>query len=936
MTRLTDSLKAIGALLALVAIVVGTPIALAIAVGWPLPTTIPTAASIREALGAGGIDSTVIVKLVALVIWLAWLHVLAAFALEVVSIARRRPTVSLPGMASVQITVARLMATAALFGSVIGATRAPDPVALPRLHLIAQPNATPEVPPTAPTAPAKPRPTYVVARHDSLWSIAEHRLGDGFRWREIRDLNAGRTMPGGARFDGSSDVVQAGWVLELPADASTSPDGASSTVTVETGDSLWSIANDTAAAAVGHAPTAAERDAHWRAVVDANRSHLVDPDNPSLIYAGQEITIPDLPTTLVTADVPATSAPSTPPAEPVDEPVPLATTDTTTVVHAAPAPTEDERAPSTGRLGVAAAALAVGVTTELSRRRRRRIASASDAVPAPVPSELHDIAVAAAIDADLDLIERRDGALRALAQLLAPADLAVRPRLVQTSATRVEVLLSRPLAPATAPWRAEGGGQVWSTEEDLRVTQGCDPAPSLVTVGAVEDGRQLWFDLEAAGVVSVLGDQARDTVRSMIRELSGASAAPELVVVDDPTSDLLTESACCATWAELADDLLARARQTRDYLQANRWTSAHDVRAHSGPDDATAPVVVVVASVPDDERFDELCDIVTGGLTAISVIVLSPVLVGTVFVVDGDRLSIPSLDLTCRAQALPADAAAEIDELLTHARHGQLVMVEDATPDAPAAVDLRSVKAERPAITVRLLGEIDVVGGRRLLTPKQVAVLAYIVLHAPVPSERVEDAVWPNGTMASRKRLANTVSECRSAIGAVHLPVATDGRYTVGTGVGTDLQDFDHHMALARYAEPADKVDHLRAALELVRGPVFTYRSNDRDSYIWIDLENWLSSWELKVINAALELSEFALDLDDAETAVWAAEQGLRVSSLHSTLIEALMRALWRRGDSEAAERVYQSHAAALEDIDGDSVADSTIDLRDEIRAQSA
>ncbi len=53
---------------------------------------------------------------------------------------------------------------------------------------------------------------------ESLWSIAETRLGDGNRWAEIADLNAGNTMADGSTFR-ADGPIQPGWVLLLPADA---------------------------------------------------------------------------------------------------------------------------------------------------------------------------------------------------------------------------------------------------------------------------------------------------------------------------------------------------------------------------------------------------------------------------------------------------------------------------------------------------------------------------------------------------------------------------------------------------------------------------------------------------------------------------------------------------------------------------------------------
>ncbi|MFJ5218711.1 hypothetical protein ACIP98_28820 [Streptomyces sp. NPDC088354] len=92
---------------------------------------------------------------------------------------------------------------------------------------------------------------------ESLWSIAETRLGDGNRWEEIARLNTGATMTDGTTFR-AEDPIRPGWVLLLPDDAAT--DGArlhayggrgsaleESThqeYTVRAGDSLSQIAED--------------------------------------------------------------------------------------------------------------------------------------------------------------------------------------------------------------------------------------------------------------------------------------------------------------------------------------------------------------------------------------------------------------------------------------------------------------------------------------------------------------------------------------------------------------------------------------------------------------------------------------------------------------------------------------------------------------------
>ena len=65
--------------------------------------------------------------------------------------------------------------------------------------------------------------------------------------------------------------------------------------TVQPGDHLWRVAERTLADVWGRPPTDDEVAPYWRQVVDANRPVLADPANPDLVFAGQELTIPEPP-----------------------------------------------------------------------------------------------------------------------------------------------------------------------------------------------------------------------------------------------------------------------------------------------------------------------------------------------------------------------------------------------------------------------------------------------------------------------------------------------------------------------------------------------------------------------------------------------------------------------------------------------------------------
>lgn len=61
---------------------------------------------------------------------------------------------------------------------------------------------------------------------------------------------------------------------------------------VQPGENLWSIAASHLASEQGGQPTAQAVAPHWRALIDANRDRLPDPDNPDLVYRGLELRLP--------------------------------------------------------------------------------------------------------------------------------------------------------------------------------------------------------------------------------------------------------------------------------------------------------------------------------------------------------------------------------------------------------------------------------------------------------------------------------------------------------------------------------------------------------------------------------------------------------------------------------------------------------------------
>ena len=83
--------------------------------------------------------------------------------------------------------------------------------------------ASSSVPQSGSSASSAPTKYYIVpvppkGGTESLYDIALQTLGSGARYLEIFNLNKGRLQPNGARME-SPRTIDAGWILQLPADA---------------------------------------------------------------------------------------------------------------------------------------------------------------------------------------------------------------------------------------------------------------------------------------------------------------------------------------------------------------------------------------------------------------------------------------------------------------------------------------------------------------------------------------------------------------------------------------------------------------------------------------------------------------------------------------------------------------------------------------------
>ncbi len=111
--------RGLAVLVGLVVLVVGLPLGLAVLVGWPLPTAVPSTSEISDAIGRVGVSDWTVVKIVACVLWLAWLQLAVSVVIEAIGVMRRRDVVVMPtfgpfrGLAASLVAAITVMMTSA-------------------------------------------------------------------------------------------------------------------------------------------------------------------------------------------------------------------------------------------------------------------------------------------------------------------------------------------------------------------------------------------------------------------------------------------------------------------------------------------------------------------------------------------------------------------------------------------------------------------------------------------------------------------------------------------------------------------------------------------------------------------------------------------------------------------------------------------------------
>ena len=872
-----DILAGVGAALILLVLLTGVPAALLAVLGSPIPHTMPALSLLTHRL-----DILAVLKILSVVVWLAWLQLVVCLIAEVRAAVRNTgmpPRVPLAG--GIQPAVHRLVTAAlllfsgatALSPALSGATALSpafthQPPGVPSA-VSAGPagrsgGVSPAATPTGGRGTGQPGPgglgepggpgaptsgqgqalepahhrvqrtekIYVVQPpegryHESLWEIAQNHLGDGRRYREIFELNAGRPQPDGSKLTIAS-LIRPGWILRMPRDA---------------------------------------RGPGIRVVTLHEQAHGPGGD----MRAGHG----------------------------------------TASGHGTAVGTGDGRAAGAYPYELAAAALlAAGVLSALGRRRREqlwhRAFGRQVAVPVrPAPAAAAEMALRLA--ADEPSARMIDTSLRHLSQALAVQGRALPTVFAAHVGGHNLDLWVAPADPgAPAPWVAVGDGQVWRLP--LAVAPGLDPDqvtgtpapyPGLVSIGTDATGRVL-VDLESAqGLIAITGEPQRvqAVLAAITVELvSSRWSAPVTITLVGFGADLTVlapgQVTAVGTLAEALPALLARAELADESLAAQPW----------------APHYLISAVSPSADEREQLLTLARAGPAAAAGYVIAGDIAGATWtweITEQGRLRAGLLGLDVQAQLLPPEQHAAVVDLFRMAEQFEGVALSAPLPDAAPAGHL--IPGSAAQVDIALLGRTRV-NAPGMIEPDRLGLatelVAFLATHpGGVHPNVLAAAIWPRGVTREVRDAA--LARARDwlgtdDIGRPHLATDASGRLRLGSQVRVDWQVFCALTARAA-GGGRDEEAALEQALSLVSGPFMDGREPGR--YAWLAGDGLEYEVAARVADATHRLGQLRLAQGDPDGAMDAARAGLRLAfddellwrdlltAAHATGQEHLLRA---------------------------------------------
>lgn len=934
--------RAAGAALTLLGLLIGAPVLLAVAGRWPDPSR-------GWAVVFTPDDGSLLAVVVTVAGWLAWAVFAASVGAEVVERVSAGRLRFRPAVLRAPRALAGVLLAAILAGTLARPWSGP-PVAAPvtaAVVPVAPPPRAAEIDvdhPVPDAADPAHTTVYVVQPGDDIWSLAERTLGRGDRWPEIAALNPG--------LDPRLELAP-GQPLRLPAGPQQSadkaeplgphdapePSGTNRTVTVRRGDTLWQLAER-------HLGDP-ER---WPEIYRLNTDRIADPDE---IDIGWVLRLPPAKQVAIELE----SEPPEPSRRELDrvDSLPLPHDDRPDTEHADsgqaprshPAVLAGDSAvnPALFLLGGVGPLLAAGVCGVLGARReiqrwhrppgRRVLHPASE--PARVETALRTTADPAGLD-------RAEAALCAVGDHCRAfgADLPAL-HLVEVGPDSIDLRFTSDLPPAPAGFTATTS-RSWQlpATSTLESPRGDQPYPAVITLGTSDEGTWVLLNLDA-GSLGIRGPQpaVAGFTRALALELSATPWAGLLTVrATGEAGSLLL--ACGAvtdkpTASELVTELETVTSERAAVMPAEQPSRASGTVDSDGP--AWQPIVYIFdAGLTADHR----ARIESALKTAVGVVAILPGLPGRRTLTLSGEADRPTAvlqpdALRVTAQSLPQSTAAAIADLHETADS------TDTTPapwwdDTPSNVAILTTPAtiKEPLVpgpqgvlhpTLNLLGPIELLGAtgtpptRGLRTCMEYC--GWLLEHP-----NATGAEMAGSLMVAESSRRSTMSRLRTWLGrspenAQYLPDAYSGRIALHSAVSSDWQQLQILIA------PGINRVHprtLQTALSMVRGAPLA----DAAPGQWHWAEELRSDMAATLRDIGLVLGDHALTTGDVDLARWAAARALTTCPEDEHLLCLRIRTEHRAGNHREVERLVlriTAHARRL----GVDLDDGTVRLLQEV-----
>jgi DNA-binding SARP family transcriptional activator len=943
-TRRHTLISAAGALLTLLGLVIGVPLALWALAGSPVPASLPSLSEVVSGLTQGPIADSTIVKGIAIIGWLAWLQITLSVIVETVAWGRGLSAPNLFASGPIQPAVRRLIATAALLLSspTMAAATVPSPAVAVVQELVVVPQAAnPDLVAMVPIAfdtttaaiPHRPALKFQTVQHrDTLWDLAENHLGDAFRWPELYELNKGCIQADGGSLQ-DPNLIVTGWQLEFPADA----------VGVEP---VAAVAAPVVPETVPTTSAADEPDPMEGPDTEVAPTNTATPATTAAVAAPEPAATP----TTLNQNAATSSAPERGDRSSVTEP-----------------PNDVERSETSRALvflvggGLLAASIVVLINRLRSIRTRNR------RTPKPLSDQLQRTELQLRHGADVEGASRLDLALRALATGLRSQDgPPISVMAVRLLDGDIDVLLDQPASTAPKGFESTGNPRGWQlraelSEDELRkLANGATaPLPSLVTIG-LGDSAPVLIDIETAGIITIGGDAdlTMPYLRRIATELTTSTWTDhlDLITVGEPLGGIARSQRVrhFDDPEEAVHQLLLIATATAEQLINSDHTNTLEARIADDHGDGWIPTILISSEPLSDALTDRLAVAVAPGR---GVGVIAPGAIptnGWHANLTGGHVTLAPHNMTLDAVVLEPETAEAIDQILTDLTIDPPVDHEAdsdaADPDFDGTFQLDDLEASEPVVAFeekpaevefRVLGGIDVVGIGPVERRKSMEIGTYLALHSPegVTDDRVKMVFWPDEP-PSKETFNTTMSMTRSALGTdstgeLLLPhyATTHQRYRVTNTVTTDLARFEARAVYAKTVPPAFAKPVLEEALGMVRGQPFDVSRG----YEWAFAESFVTRAAIAIAEAAQRLGEIALDDGDSTTAEWAATRGLLAAPGDEGLYRIRMRAAKASGNTSVIRQILNELCESVEANEPyDQLDPKTIELFENLTGKSA